>query len=361
MITSYLFVNCLKVTCLLTFCCLLVAAQQPTLTNDDIIKLVKLNISETIVIAKIKNSKCECDTSSTAIIKLKENQVSDALIIAMMEANQKIVEVTKKSESLNEEAKVSESKIIISPRSTFVSATASDLDSYPEKYEGKAVYLRAKVSDVVREEKEIFSVGLSTGSVSYRNDYKYFPPILGRSGVNFIASDGIVEALLQNKKYDLEATIGGLVSKIGGSNSRSWAFYIFNINAVTSNSTLLSTAFLAQTEIGFMNVYFLEAFTRQNVDVNIKNKDERTPLILSVTTQNKPVLKGLIKLKVNLDEVDKDGKTALMYAVDSNVEDFVKELIKAGANANVKDKTGKTAVDYATNGDKNILKLFKKD
>ena len=360
MTTKFLPVNLLIIFCLLAFCCSLVVAQQPTLTNDDVINLVSSNVSEAVIIAKIKNSKCEFDTSSAAIIKLKESKVSDALIVTMLEADQKGAKVGKKDEQAKEDGKSVETKINISPSSSFVSTTASNLDLYPEEYEGKVVYLRAKVEDVVRADERVFSVGLSTGSISsYRNDYKYFPPILGRTGINFIAFADVSQALLDNKKYDLEATIGGLMYKVGSSDSHSWVFYIFNVNGFASNPNLLNTAFIGQTEVGFMNTYFLAVFAKQNVDTNIKNKDGRTALILSVINKNKDVLKGLIKLGAKLNEADKDGKTALMYAVELGIEDFVKELMKAGADSKIKDKSGKTAVDYSAAGSKNILKFFK--
>src|SRR5260370_29965968 len=56
------------------------------LPNDEIIKLVLAKMPDSVVLAKIKSSTCEFDTSSDALIKLKQAGVSDAVLQAMVEA-----------------------------------------------------------------------------------------------------------------------------------------------------------------------------------------------------------------------------------------------------------------------------------
>jgi tetratricopeptide (TPR) repeat protein len=58
-----------------------------SLTNNDIIKLVQARIADSIIIAKIKSSSCDFDTSTDALIKLKQTGVSDAVQQAMVEAS----------------------------------------------------------------------------------------------------------------------------------------------------------------------------------------------------------------------------------------------------------------------------------
>ena len=62
------------------------ARSSDTLNNDDITGLLKAGISDEIVIAKIKVSKCEFDTSPTALAALKSQNVSDSVILAMVQA-----------------------------------------------------------------------------------------------------------------------------------------------------------------------------------------------------------------------------------------------------------------------------------
>ena len=55
------------------------------LTNDEIIKLVRAKMPDSIVIAKIKSSTCEFDTSTDALIKLKGAGASDPVLQAFVE------------------------------------------------------------------------------------------------------------------------------------------------------------------------------------------------------------------------------------------------------------------------------------
>lgn len=57
----------------------------PTLSNDDIIKLAKAKLPDSIIIKKIKNSACAFDTGTDGLVKLKQAGVSDAVIQAMVE------------------------------------------------------------------------------------------------------------------------------------------------------------------------------------------------------------------------------------------------------------------------------------
>lgn len=58
-----------------------------TITNASVIEMVKLGLGETLIIAKIKSSNCQCDTSMPAISQLKAARVSDTIILAMMGAS----------------------------------------------------------------------------------------------------------------------------------------------------------------------------------------------------------------------------------------------------------------------------------
>ena len=62
------------------------SAQSPreVLTNAKIVDLVRLGLSDALIVAKINRSECQCDTSTAAISKLKAARVSDGVIMAMM-------------------------------------------------------------------------------------------------------------------------------------------------------------------------------------------------------------------------------------------------------------------------------------
>jgi hypothetical protein len=57
----------------------------PTLSNDDVIKLVQAKMSDSIIIKKIKNSACSFDTSADGLVKLKQAGVSEEVIEAMVD------------------------------------------------------------------------------------------------------------------------------------------------------------------------------------------------------------------------------------------------------------------------------------
>lgn len=56
-----------------------------TLTNKSIIDMVKMKLSEAIIIQKIKLSKCNFDTSPAALSALTKAGVKDKVVMAMME------------------------------------------------------------------------------------------------------------------------------------------------------------------------------------------------------------------------------------------------------------------------------------
>jgi hypothetical protein len=56
------------------------------LTNTKIIELVRIGLSEAVIVEKIRQSECQCDTSTTALAKLKAAKVSDRIIMAMLDA-----------------------------------------------------------------------------------------------------------------------------------------------------------------------------------------------------------------------------------------------------------------------------------
>jgi hypothetical protein len=57
-----------------------------TFTNDDVIKLTQAKLPDSVVLAKIKSSTCDFDTSTDALVKLKRAGVSETVLQAMMDA-----------------------------------------------------------------------------------------------------------------------------------------------------------------------------------------------------------------------------------------------------------------------------------
>lgn len=63
------------------------APAKGALQNDDIIKMAKAGLDDSIIIAKIKSSKCQFDTEPDTLIALKQGGVSSAVLRIMTEAS----------------------------------------------------------------------------------------------------------------------------------------------------------------------------------------------------------------------------------------------------------------------------------
>ncbi len=61
-------------------------SKKEVLTNEKIIELVKLGLGEPIIIQKIRQSDCQCDTSTIGLSKLKAAKLSDAIILTILES-----------------------------------------------------------------------------------------------------------------------------------------------------------------------------------------------------------------------------------------------------------------------------------
>ncbi len=61
-------------------------AQDETLTNDEVISLVKAGLSNAVIINKIRTSKSSFNLSTDSLIKLKQAGVADDVVAAMLEA-----------------------------------------------------------------------------------------------------------------------------------------------------------------------------------------------------------------------------------------------------------------------------------
>jgi len=63
-----------------------IVAQTAPLTNQDVISMQKSELGAEIILAKIKNSRANFDTSPTALQDLKKEGVPDSVVLAMIEA-----------------------------------------------------------------------------------------------------------------------------------------------------------------------------------------------------------------------------------------------------------------------------------
>lgn len=74
-----------------------------------------------------------------------------------------------------------------------------------------------------------------------------------------------------------------------------------------------------------------------NVNAEIMNSSEQTPLILAALNNHYNSIKLLVKAGLKLETKGKSGETALMHAVGNNRKEAVEVLIKLGADPEARD------------------------
>ncbi len=82
-------------------------------------------------------------------------------------------------------------------------------------------------------------------------------------------------------------------------------------------------------------------------DINSKDRDGNTPLMLATQGRFAEGVRVFIQVKAQLDTANRLGETPLLKAVQNRDANIAKMLIDAGANADVTDSTGATARSVA--------------
>ncbi|PKS09158.1 hypothetical protein jhhlp_003772 [Lomentospora prolificans] len=92
----------------------------------------------------------------------------------------------------------------------------------------------------------------------------------------------------------------------------------------------------------------IEELLESNPDLNHKDEQGRTALMLAVENKNLQLTKKLLNLKAKVDLQDCDRRTALMIAARSANTDLIKELLARHPNLDLRDRQGRTALYHAT-------------
>jgi ankyrin repeat protein len=105
-------------------------------------------------------------------------------------------------------------------------------------------------------------------------------------------------------------------------------------------------AFLHEVKTG--NRGEVEAFIRAGINVNAKDKDGATPLVLASEKGDIEMTRVLLKNGADPNASDIDGYTALMFASYSGNLEIARLLVGSGADVNARDKDGWTALMFAS-------------
>ncbi len=114
------------------------------------------------------------------------------------------------------------------------------------------------------------------------------------------------------------------------------------------NPTLLHFILDCRPNLSELEIEIAVAIINTGLDVNIKDKDENTPLNNACKKNEIAIVKYLVNYEANLNIQDKEGKTPIFYASQNNYTEIVKYLFDNGANLNIQDKEEKTPIFYAS-------------
>lgn len=87
------------------------------------------------------------------------------------------------------------------------------------------------------------------------------------------------------------------------------------------------------------------------VDIDCRNKDGRTPLMLAAYNGRITAVRMLIENKADIDAVDHNGASSLFLAVKGRKNDVCDYLLEKKANVKKKDNSGQNMLIYAINYD----------
>ena len=111
-----------------------------------------------------------------------------------------------------------------------------------------------------------------------------------------------------------------------------------------------------RSDLGWLGLLY-----QKGANLNLKDREGNTPLILAALTRWTDGVATLIRLKAQVNAQNRMGETALLKAVQARDLDLTKTLLDAGANPDIADNSG-TSPRSAAEGDARaatIAKLFK--
>ncbi|MGE5417637.1 MAG: ankyrin repeat domain-containing protein [Acidobacteriota bacterium] len=95
------------------------------------------------------------------------------------------------------------------------------------------------------------------------------------------------------------------------------------------------------------NSFNAQQALKSGANVNVRDADQKTPLIWAVINRDVPTIKILLAYKADVNVKDKSTWTPLMYAAKRGYTDVISLLIAAKANVNLTDSRNMTAALFA--------------
>jgi ankyrin repeat protein len=96
----------------------------------------------------------------------------------------------------------------------------------------------------------------------------------------------------------------------------------------------------------------VKSLLKQGVEIDVKDSEGRTPLMLAAMGGHVDVVEALISSSAAVDDQDNLGKTALWYASSNGFVEVVKKLLEAGGVLELENRDGATPLIAAVSADK---------
>lgn len=238
------------------------AFAQSVLTNETIIEMVKSEISDAVIITKIKATATKFDTSPSALKALKDNKVSDAVQTAMIEKESPADLPAEPSKNelptAPQEAPATSAnhilQVVESPPFTPFSQLSKDERKQRLKQPAQIRIAAAKetVSSVIIDTMQGFGFSLQNESTN--------------------------RLILQKKLTGMNAFLGQLaVGTRGG--SEPMATYIFTLNELNSiTSVTVDISMMSENVFGKTN--------RLDLNKNKKNREEADNILMQIKNRS---------------------------------------------------------------------------
>lgn len=104
---------------------------------------------------------------------------------------------------------------------------------------------------------------------------------------------------------------------------------------------------LGWAALGNYTAVIEELLKAPRIQVDSKDRDGNTALILAAQRGQEDAAAVLIRAKAKLDIDNRDGMTALSLAAQNGNLHIVEMLVKAGADVTLQDRTGRTPLEWA--------------
>ncbi|KAI0545445.1 hypothetical protein F4679DRAFT_462080 [Xylaria curta] len=157
----------------------------------------------------------------------------------------------------------------------------------------------------------------------------------------------IVEAILAaGADIDLESWgLGIAFDQAIAQGNLDVAGMMLKLHKTSDMSFVVQRAFCDAAAYGYLDV--VERLLTVGADVNVMDKEDKTPLNRAITRGHLNIVERLLKAGANVDTPDHNGKIALSTAVEHGHLIIFEKLLQVGADINIPDNERKTVLSKA--------------